>query len=960
MTGPALLIILGLMVVAIRHPLIRRLGIRNAVRRPREALLVMLGCVLGTALIVGTSAVGDSFTESIRVTALNRLGEIDATIRYPDRDQWSAATERFSTRPPDTVSIAAAAVTLEVPLTSDSSNQSAPRARILEVDYRRAGVLTRTSGVRAGEGPTPGTAWASTALARTLNLTPDSIVTIHTGIPDQEILITKVVDGGLVTFLDGQFDSGDNLLVAPGTVEILRQQQPKALLPRYRTLIAGTGPKIETAAEADLAKPLEEQLTTFVSPFEGEVTMARADSVKSAEFAGKNQGALLVSVGGFGVIAGILLLVNVLLMLAEERLGELGTMRAVGLARRPLIGSFMLEGCMYAAVGAVMGGLAGTALGRLMVGFATRSTDLTQRGSAQIELDFAMRPGTLVGGVALGFVISSAAVFGTAYRVSRMEMIRLIRDLPPAPRTRRPATTPLLTLGVVIGPLLSWFGYAAPASLPFVLGLPIAFVCLGGFASRRFGRTIGVTIACAPTIVWGTLFEVLDQDRDTAPYVVVVGGVFVVLAGVVLMNALQPVFANLVRRAGTGRGTVTTRVGLANPIAHRVRMLLTVGPFALVVFTLVYAEGLSNVATTEISRLKPVTAGSYEVLVRSSAANPFDFSKLREAGATAVAETASVTAQFRRVDAGGDATLEPRLWPVTVFDQSMTSVTPPRLVRRDPGYSSDVEAFNAVARDPNLVILPKSFLVGGLANADEDEFSVRRRPNSGQIFEMVDPVSGRSRDVRVVGVLYAEVIPSAAFIGKAGATEMFGDRVIPSAAFATVAGDPNIFRTQLQQAGIENGLEVIVFADEVERFFKLLRSLVNLYRADLGVGLVVGIAGVGVVLVRSVRDRRRQIGTLRAMGFEARSIGQSFLIEGAFVASQALFVGAILGQAIAMSTSQSQGIVEGFGDGVGLPGPTLSVGLLCLSLLLASLAASAGPARAATKIPPAAALRLVD
>jgi putative ABC transport system permease protein len=137
-------------------------------------------------------------------------------------------------------------------------------------------------------------------------------------------------------------------------------------------------------------------------------------------------------------------------------------------------------------------------------------------------------------------------------------------------------------------------------------------------------------------------------------------------------------------------------------------------------------------------------------------------------------------------------------------------------------------------------------------------------------------------------------------------------------------------------------------------------NIVNLYRSDLGIGVVVGVAGIGVVLVRSVRERRRQIGMLRATGIDGRQIGWSFLLEGGFVAAQGLIVGSGLGAAMVMALARSPQIrdVLGFNPPIPLPSPSLL--LLTAGVLVASLLASVVPARAASRIPPAIALRLVD
>jgi putative ABC transport system permease protein len=67
----------------------------------------------------------------------------------------------------------------------------------------------------------------------------------------------------------------------------------------------------------------------------------------------------------------------------------------------------------------------------------------------------------------------------------------------------------------------------------------------------------------------------------------------------------------------------------------------------------------------------------------------------------------------------------------------------------------------------------------------------------------------------------------------------------------------------------------------------------------LALGLIVGIAGLGVVMVRAVRERRRNIGVLRALGFQSGTIQRAFLTESTFVALE----GIVLGTALSIVTS---------------------------------------------------------
>src|SRR2546422_1807081 len=89
--------------------------------------------------------------------------------------------------------------------------------------------------------------------------------------------------------------------------------------------------------------------------------------------------------GAFGILAGVLLIVNIFVMLAEERKPELGVARAVGFLRSDLLTTFALEGTFYAVVAAALGALAGLGLGYIMVYFFDR---LVPHGDVVVTFHF--------------------------------------------------------------------------------------------------------------------------------------------------------------------------------------------------------------------------------------------------------------------------------------------------------------------------------------------------------------------------------------------------------------------------------------------------------------------------------------------------------------------------------------------------------------------------------------------
>ncbi len=163
---------------------------------------------------------------------------------------------------------------------------------------------------------------------------------------------------------------------------------------------------------------------------------------------------------------------------------------------------------------------------------------------------------------------------------------------------------------------------------------------------------------------------------------------------------------------------------------------------------------------------------------------------------------------------------------------------------------------------------------------------------------------------------------------------------------------------RLEADHIPNGVEVRTFRDIVSENQSANLQFFRLMQGYLALGLVVGISGLGVIMVRAVRERRREIGVLRSLGFQPGTVGRSFLLESGFVALEGLLLGAGLSIATAYQLIAN---AEIFGDlDVAFSVPWTEVTFLLALTLVASLAATGWPARQASQIKPAVALRITD
>ena len=158
----------------------------------------------------------------------------------------------------------------------------------------------------------------------------------------------------------------------------------------------------------------------------------------------------------------------------------------------------------------------------------------------------------------------------------------------------------------------------------------------------------------------------------------------------------------------------------------------------------------------------------------------------------------------------------------------------------------------------------------------------------------------------------------------------------------------------LGSAFLANGLDVKETQVEYDKSQSLGIGFNNLLQAFMALGLVVGIAALGVIATRSVVERRQQIGMLRAIGFKRRMVQATFLLESSFVAILGAAIGVTLGLVLGAN------VVAYFGktnSNLHLVIPWARVAMIVVGAYLASLLTTYLPAWQASRVDPADALR---
>jgi putative ABC transport system permease protein len=953
MTAVPLLAVLVLslpfLYVLARRPVLRRLALRNAVRRPREAMLVVLGSLLGAAIITGSAIVGDTIGSSIRQVAHTNLGPIDEliTARGPtDQKQLLYVLGPHATGDIDGV---LGFATLDAAVTSTGPHVlAAPRAQVIGVDFpsaRRFGDDARATGI-VGPTPAAGHAAITDDLARLVGVAAGDRVAVYAYGTRTPLVVDRVLpQRGVAGFWLKQGQESYNVLVSPATLDRVAAGTGSGAPPTWSIAVSNRGGVEGGAARTDAALA-QIAAVTPAPPLEPQIYAAKRTLLDTADTVGKSFRSMFTAMGSFGVLAGLLLLVNLFVMLAAERKTEMGMARAVGMRRSDLVRSFATEGWLYALAASALGVLLGIGLGRALVAWSARALSSEH---ARFELFFTLRLPSLAQSFAVAFVVALLTIVGTSLRVSRLNIIRAVRDIaePPARKGHRR----LSYVGLVVsalGVVVTMQAVPSDDGFGLLIGPVLLLGGLGPVLARLFPPRHVHSALAALVVAWGaSLFALVPESTEEAPVTLyVVQGVILTCAAVVFVSFQQERISKVLRSIAGGT-SLPMRLGLAYPLARRGRTALTIAMYALVVFILTFITVLAHMIDNEVARTTKNVSGGYGVVVSSSSTNAIRPAQLASLdGVTKVAPLARALGQFRVKGMITDAP-----WAMAAFDERFVRGGPPKLLDRGD-YATDRAAWEAVLRDPLLAIVDELFLKQGGGPP-----SYVAEP--GTTLTVKDPYSGKTRRLTVAAIAPGDFfINNGVFYGIGGARTLFGYTLAFDRLYVGLrpAVDADAFAADVQSRFLANGTEAWSVRTVIDEGFAMTHQIFQLFQGYLAMGLIVGIAGIAVVMVRAVRERRRQIGTLRALGFGARPVGRSFAIEAGFVAIEGTVIGAVLAL---VTLYDIVALGDAFGE-VRFSIPYVGLGGLLLATVVASLLATVWPAVSATRIKPAVALRVTD
>lgn len=883
--------------------------VRASARRPRRAVTTVLVLVALSVATTASLVAGDALARLFRADARATWGVVDVEARSLGGPYLSDGAARFL-RARATGDVVAGAPRLMLQGVAETARGREPQALVLGLGAEDTGFAP----LRAAGGP-------GVQATQTVGLPRDGALL-------NERLATRlgVGVGGVVELVVGfpqwreYSDSGDVTLLHPpraepftlrvlgvvadeGVADLERRpavlmrrevlQEAGRLSPAMSTVlhldVRGAGldtpedggamaPEVDPETSRDRAEAVITRLAPDAQRLGLVLEPVRADALDRAGEEGGLFRSLLLSLAFLVLLAAAAATVELLTALGLDRARELALLRAMGLRDRAAARLVVAEGLLYAVVGAGLGLLAavptGTLLARLVADHFAGLED--GRGREQVALEGGASPWSLLLGTALVLVTAALAARSAARRVLAAEPDAVLRGAQPvaaaAPRGDR---RPVLVLAA--GAFLLGAGTTAGTgggSLTY-LGVTLLLAAAWLRARRRTARLDETDARAAGlALLWSLAGAAVLGDFSAG---VQSGFGVLTVAGVVAVTATAWLLAGRLRRLapalgrllallpgrGAARRTAVT-VGAAWGHQERDRTAVRTGTVGAALFTAAALSVLGSAQALPVDR----QSGGFDVL--GTAVVGIDTGAL--AGDPQVGDVVGLPhsdlpeGAYEVVpDGGGDPLTVPYPVRLAAATSDLARLQSFGLAAAAPGYRTAQDVLMAAVGDEDKAVVDRYALPEGARVGDD--VVVRAR--------------GQERTVTLVGVLDTYLL-NVVLVGSRtfdDLGERSGSTFVLATADASAGTTPQDLERLLDRAGRPQGLDVDTVAQRRADVVAVNRAFTDVFALMLLLALAVVVVSLAAATSRSARQRRAEIGVLRALGARRRTVVTMLLTE---------------------------------------------------------------------------------
>lgn len=888
-----LLILIGIIVLLIavdaaRHRVLVKMGFRNILRRKTDTVIVILGLLVATAIISSSFSVGDTMENWIESEILDDMQYTDVTVYNTTgqgtyvpfsheyyRELRGDIMEVENVR--DVVGEVHGRISVYDPVSLLSRSDIPMMGMDMDESDAFGGFFV--DGVEIEPSLNEGEIMIDRRLADDMEA-GDSLIIFSVGHPTGRVYnVTQVID-----------NRGRAAFGGPGKVIMnLNDSQMAMAIPGHLNFI-----RITSVGGVEDGALYSDQIFRDVDEIlKAEQSILEARENKNElleEFKGMMSmfTDMFFVFGSFVIIAGIILTINIFVMLGEERKSEMGMSRAIGMKRKHLRRVFSYEGMIYAGTASAIGALVGVGIAYVIF-LLLEDIFAVFGGDVSFLSYFHVSPDSLILAFSAGFLITMATIFFTVFRISKLNIVRAIRELPEPPVTKSSRKPLFMAVGsIVLGFLMTLAGLSTPQLWLPVTGVSLILIGGGTIARRWVGDRIAYTLVGIFLLVWWMVpFEAVESffdDYSAGMEMFILSGLFTVTAGIMVIMLNSSIIIGALDRipesSKGGKAVVLTAV--SHPMKEKFRTGMTMFIFALIIFAIIVMSMIVGIFNTNMDRMIEDQSGGYDIIGLTAWDRPIDDLYLEIEG--------------RGMDPGHFQSIDQAsLSMVTLADGNMDSVigVDANFVRNNTfgfteyhdDYDSVDDVWEALMSDPSLVVTNDP---GEFGMPLEDPIGV------GSVITIMD-AHGEPREKRVIGLMDQFII-NGYFMSKEGVRSEF-NTTSHNLFFISVGEgvDADDMAREMERELVPFGFQPIVIDTVFREVMSAQFMFFDLFSGYMGLGLVVGIASLGIISLRAVHERRLEIGMMRAIGFKTRMIKYVFLVENSFITLTGIVLGSALG-----------------------------------------------------------------
>jgi ABC-type lipoprotein release transport system permease subunit len=546
---------------------------------------------------------------------------------------------------------------------------------------------------------------------------------------------------------------------------------------------------------------------------------------------------LMVGMSMFLVASALGLSASMMRLSAERRASQTGLLLAMGFTPRAAAAPLVIEGAIASLIGAIVGALPGIAIAGLLVqGLNTWWSGAVARATIRLTVSAA----DIAAGVVATGVLGIAAAWWTASRLTKRDTLLL---------------------------LAGWRAVQVT------------------FARVRGGAFIGWTVLAVASVAVAAIGHSSAEAFLAAGAGLLVSGLGLLHAGLGRMIAL------------TGGPPSPTRIALRNAALHGGHSTLTAGMVAAAAFIVVtVAANVRSPASLDVRDLRS-GAGGFDLVVRSTVPLPVSLETpegRRRLGFSADDERLFKAAEIVPLWMSGGVNTgclnlarptEPRVLGVT-----------PEFIRRG-GFTVET----GVNPGGNPWTLLTRATVGGVIPAFGDAESVRWILHSGLGRTLTRRTGTGTYVLRFDGLVRFSVFAGELLVSEENFRRMFPEVTAPSMFLIRVGSADEVgpMAEALRRNLGEAGVEVRTTRDVLSELLAVQNTYLAAFLLLGGLGVVLGMAGLGAVMLRAAGERRPEFAIMAALGFRRSDLRSMLVRESAGL----LLFGTVLGACTALVAS---------------------------------------------------------